>query len=128
VKCQCGGVAGIVSGTTAATGTPAWVSRLRAGGSAPGKDLYDAVLLAELAQTNLSLPLLRKVLSREIGHHAAENFGPDSVHAWHVDWEDFRADHPSVQGPVRLWLDRLARALEPMLTPAAPPSARRRRG
>ncbi|WP_437067225.1 nucleotidyl transferase AbiEii/AbiGii toxin family protein [Streptomyces sp. enrichment culture] len=77
---------------------------------AQGKDLYDAVLLAEAAGTRLSARLLRKVLRRALGD-AADGFGPDDVTGWRVDWHGFRAEHPWVSGTAQHWLGRLHHAL-----------------
>ncbi|MFF3686145.1 nucleotidyl transferase AbiEii/AbiGii toxin family protein [Streptomyces sp. NPDC002187] len=72
-------------------------------GSAGGKDLYDAVLLAECPHTRLTPRLLRKVL----GSHAAD-FGPGSVRTWHI-----AASCPG--DPDRL-KERLVRALGPVFS------------
>ncbi|MFF3948133.1 nucleotidyl transferase AbiEii/AbiGii toxin family protein [Streptomyces sp. NPDC001902] len=86
-----------------------------AAGRAQGKDLYDAVLLAEAPGTALSPRLLRRVMSREPGHPASvprlTEVAPHSV-----DWDTFRAAHPHVTGTAAEWLDRLARALDGVLT------------
>ncbi|GAA2815970.1 nucleotidyl transferase AbiEii/AbiGii toxin family protein [Crossiella cryophila] len=73
-----------------------------------GKDLYDAVLLAEY--TTVSLDLVRELLRPELGREA-EDFTPDSVLGLPVDWINFRDEQPGVEGEVRPWLDRLAAAL-----------------
>ncbi|MEW2397094.1 nucleotidyl transferase AbiEii/AbiGii toxin family protein [Streptomyces sp. NPDC046862] len=88
-------------------------------GEAQGKDLYDAVLLAEAPGTRLSPRLLRKVLRRTPGN-AADAFGPDTMASWQVDWNGFRAEHPWIRGTAQDWLGRLVRALEPVLTPPSP--------
>lgn len=74
-----------------------------------GKDLYDAVLLAESRRTHLTLPLLRKVLG-----DTAPDFENDDILAWVVNWESFQHNHPHVTGSLREWLERLARALTPL--------------
>lgn len=85
-------------------------------GRARAKDLYDAVLLAESPATRLSPRLLREVFRREPGGTAVtEALRLDAVALWSVDWEDFRADHPRVRGTAEAWLERLGRALEPVL-------------
>jgi hypothetical protein len=74
-----------------------------------GKDLYDAVLLAELSGVRPAPRLLRRVLravpDRDI-------LRPASVRAWTVDWAEFRAAHPRVTGAAADWLGRLAAAIE----------------
>jgi hypothetical protein len=73
-----------------------WLSADRASeGRVAGKDLYDAVLLAEL--DGLRLP---GRLRREIRQAIPD---PDGVREWAVDWD--------LAGDPRDWLERLARAL-----------------
>lgn len=76
-----------------------------------GKDLYDAVLLAE------RFPLPAFVLER-----ACWRAGPDvppastimaRVGELEVDWENFRAEYPWIDGDGSEWLDRLERVLRP---------------
>ncbi|MGW0775530.1 hypothetical protein ACWD01_18210 [Streptomyces sp. NPDC002835] len=73
---------------------------------ARGKDLYDAVLLAESPRTHLDTRLLHRVL----GPHAPA-FGPDRIRTLPVDWRAFRAAHPLVTGSASAWRERLASAL-----------------
>jgi hypothetical protein len=40
-------------------------------------------------------------------------FGPASIRGWHVDWENFQHEYPTVSGTARDWRERLVRALEP---------------
>ncbi|MGV9665947.1 nucleotidyl transferase AbiEii/AbiGii toxin family protein [Nocardia niigatensis] len=76
----------------------------RAGGA--GKDLYDAVLLAESPRIQLSWSLLRRVLGE-----AADDFEADDILAWRVNWDRFQQHNPGVTGTVREWLERLVHAL-----------------
>ena len=75
-----------------------------------GKDLYDAVLLAE----HVVVP--RAVLEQTFRRAVA---GPMPltasalVRAGTVDWDNFRSEYPWVGGGASDWLTRLARALEP---------------
>ncbi|MCU7825505.1 nucleotidyl transferase AbiEii/AbiGii toxin family protein [Kitasatospora sp. DSM 101779] len=69
------------------------------GGTARGKDLHDAVLLAEHPATDLDARLLRRVLRR-----APHPVGPEDLPHCHVDWQGF-------PGTAEEWLDRLTRAL-----------------
>jgi hypothetical protein len=87
-----------------------WLHTDSASEGAQGKDLYDAVLLAEADGTRLSPRLLRKVLRRTLGG-AADGFTPDDVTAWRVDWDGFRAEHPWISGTAQDWLGRLHHAL-----------------
>ncbi|WP_433756368.1 nucleotidyl transferase AbiEii/AbiGii toxin family protein [Nocardia sp. CA-135398] len=78
---------------------------------AAGKDLYDAVLLAECPQTRLTRRLLRKVLGDK-----AHGFGPEAIRGWRVDWGEFAAYHwarhdMDIDFDVNTWLQRLAHAL-----------------
>jgi hypothetical protein len=69
-------------------------------GAADGKDLYDAVLLAERATTSLP-PHLRRM-------PGIADLDPATVRTWTV------TTHSSVPDPI-VWCDRLARALGPLL-------------
>jgi Nucleotidyl transferase AbiEii toxin, Type IV TA system len=73
-----------------------------------GKDLYDAVLLAE--HTPPALDLIREVL-REQG---IDGFGAPSVLRWNVDWDNFLDEYPGLadETDVTHWQHRLARALD----------------
>jgi hypothetical protein len=73
-----------------------------------GKDLYDAVLLAE--RTPVSLDLVRDLIRPELGDEA-DAFTWASVLKLPVDWENFRAERPGVVGDAGPWLRRLADAL-----------------
>ncbi|WP_202919484.1 nucleotidyl transferase AbiEii/AbiGii toxin family protein [Saccharothrix deserti] len=73
-----------------------------------GKDLYDAVLLAE--RTPVSLDLVRDLIRPELGDEA-DGFTWASVLDLRVDWENFRAEQPGVEGDAGPWLRRLADAL-----------------
>ena len=80
-----------------------WLAADRAAcGAGDGKDLYDAVLLAELPGTRLS-PSLRRL-------PGVAELDPAAVRTWTV------TDHPSIHDGTADWLDRLARALEPLLS------------
>jgi Nucleotidyl transferase AbiEii toxin, Type IV TA system len=80
-----------------------------------GKDLYDAVLLAE--DTELEYQLLRDALVHADGQYwgrrpfRLENLaGLDDIR---VGWGHFQAEYPSVDGAGEDWLLRLCEALEP---------------
>jgi hypothetical protein len=78
-----------------------------------GKDLYDAVLIAE------RFPLSRAVLERTF--RLAET-GPlpgttsEFLSSWNVDWDNFVAEYPWIGGTADDWLARLAKALGPTFT------------
>lgn len=75
-----------------------------------GKDLYDAVLLAE--HTGVDLDLVRRLLEPELGAEAA-SFSAATTLDWHyIDWDNFRDEYPSVTGTAEQWLRRLALALD----------------
>jgi hypothetical protein len=74
-----------------------------------GKDLYDAVLLAE--DTPLPVELLRSVFSAK-SEWQPRYADPGFVLAWEVDWDNFALEYPQLaQGTARDWLERLHRAL-----------------
>lgn len=74
-----------------------------------GKDLYDAALLAEY--TTVSFDLVRGLLRPELGSDA-DDFTPESVLRWRVEWQNFRDEYPQVTGDETEWLHRLAVALD----------------
>ncbi|MER6610532.1 nucleotidyl transferase AbiEii/AbiGii toxin family protein [Streptomyces sp. NPDC000927] len=88
-----------------------------------GKDLYDAVLLAEDRRTRLSTRLLEDVLSDGYGHTGPKGFDPDRVHQWPVAWGRFQAEYPWVQGSAEEWLSRLSGALTSMFASTVPTKA-----
>ena len=71
-------------------------------GAGRGKDLYDAVVLAELE-------VLREAI--RAGGSAQAGLRRRDVAAWDVDWEAFVAENPGVQGSVGQWKQRLMDAL-----------------
>ena len=75
-----------------------------------GKDLYDAVLLAE--HVDLPASLLNQVLSPAF-RGSSPTLVPDLIREWHVDWENFQLEYPWVEGGVREWQERLVQALAP---------------
>jgi hypothetical protein len=75
-----------------------------------GKDLYDAVLLAE--HTTVDVELVRELLLPELGDEALE-FSVVTPLSWHdVDWDNFADEYPGVPGDAVDWLRRLALALD----------------
>lgn len=76
---------------------------------AQGKDLYDAVLLAE--QTRLPFELLKRTL--ELGGELRGELTLESLDLDDIDWENFRIEVPEVQGTGADWLARLKSALKP---------------
>ena len=75
-----------------------------------GKDLYDAVLLAE----NYRIPpaLIQRALADRIGRLNSRQLTAQFPLEWSVDWDNFRKEYPSVQGEASDWQTRLAKALE----------------
>lgn len=88
----------------------AWkVLWLETDGHPQGKDLYDAVLLAE--QADLSPALLRQTFDAA-GAADRLPFAADRPLTWYVEWDHFLAEYPDVKGPAGEWQARLARALK----------------
>lgn len=79
-----------------------------------GKDLYDAVLLAEAF--SLDAELLEATLNT-MPHQ--EPFTLASIEAWDIDWLSFLSEYPNLGedakawGAEKTWLERLAQALRP---------------
>ncbi|MFI7678252.1 nucleotidyl transferase AbiEii/AbiGii toxin family protein [Actinophytocola sp. NPDC049390] len=100
-------------GTRMRTATPllslAWkLEWLMADMYPQGKDLYDAVLLAEYVRAPMAdvVPLMRP----ELGRTLAEFVERDLL-ALDVDWQDFRDEYPAVTDDSGPWLRRLADVL-----------------
>ncbi|ROO59045.1 nucleotidyltransferase AbiEii toxin of type IV toxin-antitoxin system [Micromonospora sp. Llam0] len=74
-----------------------------------GKDLYDAVLLAE--HTTVDQHLVRRLMRPELGVEA-DTFTAETVLSWQVDWTNFTDEYPAITGTAEQWTRRLALALE----------------
>ncbi|RKE23185.1 nucleotidyl transferase AbiEii/AbiGii toxin family protein [Streptomyces sp. TLI_171] len=79
------------------------------GDRARAKDLYDAVLLAELCAGTLRPALLRRVLTREPGHPGTLHLAGLTVRP--ADWAELLAANPGIRGTAPDWLARLHAAL-----------------
>ncbi|MGI8336554.1 nucleotidyl transferase AbiEii/AbiGii toxin family protein [Actinomadura scrupuli] len=76
-----------------------------------GKDLYDAVLLAE--STPLPGRLLRETLVASDSCYARQPITPAAITGLEVEWDEFCKEHPHVPRDAREYVDRLAAALAP---------------
>ncbi|RLK09765.1 nucleotidyltransferase AbiEii toxin of type IV toxin-antitoxin system [Micromonospora sp. M71_S20] len=74
-----------------------------------GKDLYDAVLLAE--HTTVDQALVRQLMRPELGAEA-DGFTAETVLSWQVDWTNFTDECPGITGTAEQWARRLALALD----------------
>lgn len=72
------------------------------------KDLYDAMLLAE--HTDADPNLVRELIRPEIGDEADE-FGPETVLSWSMDWVNLYDQYPDLPPDGEHWQDRLALAM-----------------
>lgn len=82
-----------------------------------GKDLYDAILLAE--ETTVDWSLVTRLLARELHEHEAAAFTPARVREWEIDPDNFH-DHPHlIGGDVAEWTEQLAVALERSYRPGS---------
>lgn len=84
-----------------------------------GKDLYDAVLLAE--NTTLSVDVLRETfLAATTSYSSYPNpihqFDADAILNWHIEWEDFKKEYPQIPDTEEQWKHRLIRGLDSLLT------------
>ncbi len=87
-----------------------------------GKDLYDAVLLAE--QTVLPFELLYRIIESsgefDREHELAELFSTIESFDRYIfegntlDWDNFKLEYPQIEGNVLDWQNRLITALAPM--------------
>ncbi|MGW0935924.1 hypothetical protein [Streptomyces sp. NPDC002666] len=84
-----------------------WLAEdFRVCGQSVAKDLYDAVLPAEIPDTRLPPRLLHSVLGP-----LSARVTPEAVRDWSVDWTEFRAGHPWVADDADLLRERPAAAL-----------------
>jgi hypothetical protein len=74
-----------------------------------GKDLYDAVLLAE--RTHLPLELLHAVLSS--GAACALPYESGDLEFDYIEWDEFQKEYPWVEGSAEDWIERLHIAMAP---------------
>lgn len=75
-----------------------------------GKDLYDAVLLAEC--TKLPPGLLESVVAQAAAAARERPMPlPPEIDEWRVDWKNFRLEYPDVEGELEDWKRRLRGAL-----------------
>lgn len=82
-----------------------------------GKDLYDAVILAEDVTLSLEVVQATFVAADEItftGENPPPYFNREAMETLHVEWEDFQREYPVVQGTVSDWRQRLVTALQPL--------------
>lgn len=84
-----------------------------------GKDLYDAVLLAE--NTTLSVDILRETfLAATTSYSSYPNpihqFDADKILNWHIEWEDFKKEYPQIPDTEEQWKYRLIMGLDSLLT------------
>ena len=73
-----------------------------------GKDLYDAMLLAE--HTDTDPDLVRELIRPELGP-LADEFGPETVLSWSMDWANLRDQYPELAQGSGRWPERLALAM-----------------
>lgn len=75
-----------------------------------GKDLYDAVLLAEFTPLPAELLEATLIASPEASRVP---FRLESILEWQVDWQNFQLEYPNVRGDLDEWRQRLITALGP---------------
>ncbi|TVL88752.1 nucleotidyl transferase AbiEii/AbiGii toxin family protein [Streptomyces sp. SAJ15] len=89
-----------------------------------GKDLYDALLLAEDPATELPLGLLREVFTGvDYGAYARFPVLPELIasSASQAEWFEFAKDHPEIAGAPDRWFDGPPRAVVDRLVAALAP-------
>lgn len=76
-----------------------------------GKDLYDAVLLAESVSVEHELLVTAWT---DNGRLELRDFSEDAPMHWPIeDWDDFTSEYPHVMGSIDQWKQRLCTALRP---------------
>ena len=76
---------------------------------AQGKDLYDAVLLAQ--NTKLSFELLERVLNNDEWIRQYREITPDLLEEISADWPNFKLEYPWIEGEEKQWHLALKQAL-----------------
>ena len=79
-----------------------------------GKDLYDAVMLAESTALPVDLVRLTFDLSATEWFHPLTGFNRHTLSTWYVEWDEFVKEYPRISGTANEWLNRLADALGPL--------------
>jgi hypothetical protein len=77
-----------------------------------GKDLYDAIVLAEA--TTLNKETFAKTFEIADPKENWLGFTANSIRKWHVEWEHFQNEYPQIEGTADDWKNRLITALEPL--------------
>jgi hypothetical protein len=75
-----------------------------------GKDLYDAVLLAE--RIRIPFDLIKLALVDRIRRSPDRQLTADFPLKWRIDWKNFQLEYPWVQGESSDWQKRLVNALK----------------
>ncbi|MCR9200369.1 MAG: nucleotidyl transferase AbiEii/AbiGii toxin family protein [Planctomycetaceae bacterium] len=78
---------------------------------AQGKDLYDAVLLAEAAGVDVALTLATFAPEMPLTYR---EFNEREILGWDVDWDNFQKEYPHIGGDAVHWQQRLAAAVAPL--------------
>ncbi len=76
-----------------------------------GKDLYDAVLLAE--QVHVPLQMLQEIFRDNNAVRLPHKLNADLPLTWEVDWDSLKQEFPWVAGAAIDWQKRLCAALAP---------------
>jgi hypothetical protein len=82
-----------------------------------GKDLYDAVILAERTP-GVPRELVERTLRSSPDYRPAEAPLEDLPLRWQVDWDNFKLEYPAVVDDATEWKARLAAALRSSFTEA----------
>lgn len=82
-----------------------------------GKDLFDAVLLAE--HCVLDAQLLRDTfrvgdVTGIANNDALGRFNAETIRRWYIEWDDFKTEYPNIRGTEEAWKERLISALAPL--------------
>jgi hypothetical protein len=77
---------------------------------ASGKDLFDAVLLAE--STSLNMHLLKSTFElAKVNRDPTQELDAAAIKSWYVEWDDFQAEYPQHAESEDVWKQRLSTAL-----------------
>lgn len=84
-----------------------------------GKDLYDAVLLAEHAALDSRVLRETFLVGATLNNcypDPLSKFDANSIRKWFIEWDDFKKEYPSILGTEQEWKERLITALGPLFS------------
>ena len=79
-----------------------------------GKDLYDAVILAEAISIPAGIVRATFMTELTLGPRILKRLNREAILKLQIEWDDFIKECPDVAGTADVWKQRLANALGPL--------------